>query len=128
MTKEEEIVGVLTGKLYEERWETLNDGKRSVADTQFEIGKSLSISKADIYDYVQKNGFPSGLFRTKPGFPDGDYFVQLDNGKYALYGQERGCRFNEKVCDTYEEAVKSSIDDITRYYFNKPDERIADAE
>src|SRR5262249_47766691 len=117
MTKEEEIVGVLTGRLYEEQASKFDNGKRSMTDVMFLIGKSLTISADDVYRYLRKNGFPSGFLRDKPSMSDGFYCVKQPKGKfqgkYAIYGQERNCPYNVKITDDYEGALRYIVNEVT---------------
>lgn len=118
MSKEQEILGVLLGTIYEKQASRHSDGERSVAEVLFEIGKALSISKKDILEYVQKKGFPTGFAFEKEAGADGLYCVRQQDGSYRLYSQERGCKYNEEIHSSYSEAVRSMVDRVADPYFN----------
>lgn len=119
MTQNEQILGILTGTLYRNYVST---GKKSMADVMVEIGKSLSITLADVERYVVKNGLPREIAPfNEPSLEDGFYCVKQSEGKlkgkYAIYGQERGAPYNVTLVDTEEQAAQAIARRIAGDYF-----------
>ncbi len=118
-TQEEEIRDLLTGKLYQYYEADRSMGEKDGTETYRKIGKTLSVSKQDILNYVQKNDLPKGVVNTQVATADGSYCVKQADGRYAVYDQERGCPYGLETFATYEQARTHIVESILSMYFGE---------
>jgi NADPH-dependent 7-cyano-7-deazaguanine reductase QueF-like protein len=83
-------------------------GKKSCSAS--DLWQIYSISKQDIYDYIEENGLPANVFMTTPLQKDGMYLLEAPN-KFKVYYQERVCKFDSKTFKEKKEAVRYLLDE-----------------
>ena len=78
----------------------------SAADLQ----KIYTVTKRDLYKYLEKYGVPESVYHTSASLKDGMYLIETSNG-YEVYFQERGCKFDSKFFNDKKKAMKYLIDE-----------------
>ncbi len=104
--KIQQIISILT-------WDIANyvfqrTGKKSYSAS--DLRQIYSITKQDIYDYVEKNDLPENVCKTTPSQKDGMYLLEAHN-KFEVYYQERSCNFGSKTFKNKKEAVRYLLDE-----------------
>ncbi len=95
----EQIQIILEGRAFRVAQERLRVPSPGPAD----YAKLFTVSRRDIQAHVHANGLPTRAYFSRPGAADGNYLIEED-GRYTVYYQERGCRFDEFRYDDRKDA------------------------
>ena len=106
MDKERQIISILTWGVAKYVFEKTGKDSFSAADLQ----KIYTVTKSDVYNYIEMNGVPEGAYHSRPSLKDGMYLIETPNG-YEVYYQERGCKLDSKFFNDKKKAMKYLIDD-----------------
>lgn len=119
LSKVDQIQIVLSGFPGEELTEDeFLDGDYSQSANLEEKASSLSVTAQEIRDYVKEFGFPrSCVIGTTADTLDGTYIVE-ENKEFHLYAMERGCKQNERIFNSYQEAIEQLVEDHIELYLS----------
>lgn len=109
MTRDEQIEALLTGHIREMVREHLGE---SPTAEQYESW--FMVSRGDVLAHVQAHGWPKEAIGLKYSTHDGPYLLE-EHGRFAVFVQERGIRFEETQHDTHETALAAAVDVLLDY-------------
>ena len=103
--KAEQIRSLLSGEACDLVERTIPSSELSTDS----YGAVFTINRHEIDEYIEKNGFPEGAVRSRPGQHDGVYMIRRLFG-HSVYYQERGVTMDKQFFISRAVAVKTVTD------------------